>query len=947
MEWGSLPPFTTVWMSGAMLLSILEALGFTTPYQMFYSPTMVFQLQQYWRLLTTFLYFGGFSVMLLLRHCFMLRYAYMLERDTFGATGRADFFWFLFLAAAALLLLSSRLSMPFLAEPLSATITYVWCRKNRHVQMSFLGLFVFTAPYMPLLLLLIELGFGRSVQSVKSEIVGIVLGHIYYFLVDVWPREFEARTAHLLDPPLLWTPPLVARYCLWAIDASTISKGTTDALCVRALQSSACAAKKSAHAHRVPLKKVKRTADHAPPAQSRGTGAAQGGTHVRASMRTAADEKTPSAPTGASDEPATASGGGENTAALPPAPTAPTFPPATSRRSKRPTTLLHGDEVRAARVVRLEEFKKGHNSAEVAGRLSATDVTMEVVSPLREMQVAKLAHGLDRVLFNAGVHWLRDQRTGIYNFDPHLRRVLDVDLFDYNTLPRYLTSSRDPELLEITKKEGMKYCGSTSSLTGLLSHCYFLLSRWKDPELGGFSASFQDMPTGFSEGAKLPVSIVLRRQPGGFYAVDADKSSDDDLDNSNYVLTSLGKSLEKFLTAPPHEYRLHERMNSWKLGADAHEHKEAYHYAKTSRLLMRSQLDCADARLPHRSFDLKTRAVVSVRQDRANYVEASGYQITQARGLWESFEREYWDMVRAAFLKYNFQVRIGHMDGIFVAYHNTAQIFGFQYIPLEEMNARLFGSSEMGDQMFNLCVGLLERIFDTATAHFPDDSLAITLETRSGANGLTAIIEPVGGGQVLQLDVAVDRYLNGALVRGPMDATALLGGATDAQIEAMANGRTHSPLTDLSLHVDYCITPRHDLSEDQRRATLAGMRQRQQSMQSMCMPNVDLLNAREEHRINVLRKRPEALARFLREREDGTAIGMPLAPGQHTAREAMERSGCSSPPLLAPPKAGANAVRWQRVVDATTRRLREISRHGRAEADARDAKDPLEVYERT
>lgn len=30
----------------------------------------------------------------------------------------------------------------------------------------------------------------------------------------------------------------------------------------------------------------------------------------------------------------------------------------------------------------------------------------------------------------------------------------------------------------------------------------------------------------------------------------------------------------------------------------------------------------------------------------------------------------------------SFQARIGDMDGIFVAYHNTARVFGFQYLPL-------------------------------------------------------------------------------------------------------------------------------------------------------------------------------------------------------------------------------------------------------------------------
>ena len=154
------------------------------------------------------------------------------------------------------------------------------------------------------------------------------------------------------------------------------------------------------------------------------------------------------------------------------------------------------------------------------------------------------------------------------------------------------------------------------------------------------------------------------------------------MDNTNYLLTTLGKSLEKFLTSSPDEYAQHKRVNSWKLGAEVREQQEAYHYAQSPKFLLRSQLDCYDERLHKRTFDLKSRAVVSIRNYRANYAEGCGYQIRFARGRWESFEREYWDMVRAAFLKYNFQARIGHMDGIFVAYHNTSEMFGFQYIDL-------------------------------------------------------------------------------------------------------------------------------------------------------------------------------------------------------------------------------------------------------------------------
>lgn len=89
-------------------------------------------------------------------------------------------------------------------------------------------------------------------------------------------------------------------------------------------------------------------------------------------------------------------------------------------------------------------------------------------------------------------------------------------------------------------------------------------------------------------------------------------------------------------------------------------------------------------------------------------------------GLVESFEREYFDLIRSAFLKYQFQARIGNMDGVFVAYHNTARMFGFQYVPLEEMDERLFGSAPgAGDRVFQKCMETLELVSDEIIACFP------------------------------------------------------------------------------------------------------------------------------------------------------------------------------------------------------------------------------------
>lgn len=148
--------------------------------------------------------------------------------------------------------------------------------------------------------------------------------------------------------------------------------------------------------------------------------------------------------------------------------------------------------------------------------------------------------------------------------------------------------------------------------------------------------------------------------------------------------------------------------------------REAYHYSATPNLVMRSQLDCHDSRLPRSTFDIKTRATVAIRLDRLNYLMNRGYLIRRAEGFLGSFEREKYDLIRSAFLKYSMQVRIGQMDGIFLAYHSTGRIFGFEYLSLEDLDNTISGSTEESDQAFKLCVGLLESIFERVTADQPN-----------------------------------------------------------------------------------------------------------------------------------------------------------------------------------------------------------------------------------
>lgn len=70
--------------------------------------------------------------------------------------------------------------MPFLGSPLSFSLVYIWARRNPSVRLSFLGLFVFSAPYLPWVLLGFSLVINSSVP--KDDLLGVVIGHSEFHL---------------------------------------------------------------------------------------------------------------------------------------------------------------------------------------------------------------------------------------------------------------------------------------------------------------------------------------------------------------------------------------------------------------------------------------------------------------------------------------------------------------------------------------------------------------------------------------------------------------------------------------------------------------------------------------------------------------------------------------------------------------------------------------------
>lgn len=91
-------------------------------------------------------------------------------------------------------------------------------------------------------------------------------------------------------------------------------------------------------------------------------------------------------------------------------------------------------------------------------------------------------------------------------------------------------------------------------------------------------------------------------------------------------------------------------------------------------------------------FDLKTRATHAIRNSfrqgpkdmdpKDRYKAFVHYKIDRQQGLFNSFEREMYDMIRSAFIKYSLQLRIGrcadHCQSFLVSVCSSAEPSTFQ-----------------------------------------------------------------------------------------------------------------------------------------------------------------------------------------------------------------------------------------------------------------------------
>jgi len=200
----SLPIFTRYWFGLTVLFTILGRFSLLNPQWLILSWETFITNFHVWRPVTCLFFYPlspktGFHFLINLY--FLYNYSLRLETGVFD--GRpADYFFMLLFNWVLAIIVALFMSIPFIMDPMVMSILYVWCQLNKDTIVNFWFGTQFKAMYLPWVLF----GFNMIIAGGGvMELVGILIGHMYFFLMFKYPQDFGG-------PSLLSTPGILYQW---------------------------------------------------------------------------------------------------------------------------------------------------------------------------------------------------------------------------------------------------------------------------------------------------------------------------------------------------------------------------------------------------------------------------------------------------------------------------------------------------------------------------------------------------------------------------------------------------------------------------------------------------------------------------------------------------------------------------------------------------------------
>ncbi|KAI8790762.1 derlin-1 [Biomphalaria glabrata] len=202
----SIPQISKYWFTGSVVVPLIGRLGLISPLRFLLDFNSLIYRFQIWRPITAVLFYpisGPKGFHYLMNLYFLYTYSTRLETDTFSGSP-ADYAFMLIFNWICLVIIGLVAELPLLMDPMVLSVLYVWCQLNKDQVISFWFGTRFKAMYLPWVLFAFNLIIGSGGMM---ELFGIVVGHLYFFLMFKYPQDFGG--AQLLSVPNIlykWFP---------------------------------------------------------------------------------------------------------------------------------------------------------------------------------------------------------------------------------------------------------------------------------------------------------------------------------------------------------------------------------------------------------------------------------------------------------------------------------------------------------------------------------------------------------------------------------------------------------------------------------------------------------------------------------------------------------------------------------------------------------------------
>ena len=140
----------------------------------------------FWRLFSHLFYFGEPGILSFSYIFFFARYSSALEKINFQ--GRRLEYLYLLLTGNSLLLLMKLFvkEATFLGPGITFMVVTIWSKKNAQSQINLFNLITIKGSHLPLVLLFFN--WLMRQKTIKLDIMGMIAGHIYFYLEEIYPR---------------------------------------------------------------------------------------------------------------------------------------------------------------------------------------------------------------------------------------------------------------------------------------------------------------------------------------------------------------------------------------------------------------------------------------------------------------------------------------------------------------------------------------------------------------------------------------------------------------------------------------------------------------------------------------------------------------------------------------------------------------------------------------